>query len=229
MKLLLSTIRKKWPEYILEVIVLIIGIYGAFALERWNENKNTKAFEHSTLQQILVNLKSDRDNLIAIQTHNLRAIYSTKRILALDQSTPEMDSLKFWLGDVAQFDRFQPLTNAYEVLKARGLDVLTNQELAYQIGKYYDDDAQKIVKTIGDIELAFNTEWEPLLRNYGVDFQWKKLVILSDWNLLFNNGTARKIIILNKDNYSSGTESLIKVLNSLDALITAVEFELKEE
>jgi hypothetical protein len=228
MKRVLTTLARKWPEYLLETLVLIIGIYGAFALERWNENRNARAFEHNTLERILVNLKTDRRNLETINIRFRRAIYANEQVMSIDPTTKDKDSLQYWLGDMVQFERFQPLTNAYEVLKSRGLDVLSNQDLAYQIGKYYDDDAQGAVKTVGDIESSFNTDWVPLLKNNVVNFQFKKLLILSDWNLLLKDGPARRIVILNKDNYSSGADSLMQVINSLDALISAVEAELKK-
>lgn len=129
---------------------------------------------------------------------------------------------------MAQFDRFQPLTNAYEVLKSRGLDVLSNQGLAHQIGKYYDDDVQGVVKTVGDIEGSFNLDWVPILKNHVVDFHWRKWTILSDWALLLEDGPVRRTVILNKDNYRSGAHGLAQVINSLDDLIAAVETELKK-
>jgi hypothetical protein len=32
MKRILSTLKEKWPEYFFEILVLIIGIWGAFEL-----------------------------------------------------------------------------------------------------------------------------------------------------------------------------------------------------
>ena len=228
MKRILTTLSQKWPEYILEIFVLVIGIYGAFALERWNENRNKSEFERATLERMLINLKSDRENLEAIYHYFRRAVYSTEKLLVLDQASLKSDSLKYWLGNVVQFTRFQPLTNAYEVLRSRGLDVLSNRDLAYQIGKYYDDDAQGIIKTIADIEYSFNEDWVPILRKDVADFQFRKFMILSDWKSLIEDGEARKVVILNRDNYSTGSEQIEQVLSSLNELILAVEAEINK-
>ncbi|MEQ8240343.1 MAG: hypothetical protein RIA69_14085 [Cyclobacteriaceae bacterium] len=63
MKRLLTTLAEKWPEYLLEILVLIIGIYGAFAVDNWNESRKDKLLENEILSEIKVSLIKTLDDL----------------------------------------------------------------------------------------------------------------------------------------------------------------------
>ena len=62
MKKILETLKQKWAEYLLEVIVITMGILGAYALNGWNENRILKVKE----LMILVALKDNLDANIKI-------------------------------------------------------------------------------------------------------------------------------------------------------------------
>jgi hypothetical protein len=56
------------------------------------------------------------------------------------------------------------LTNAYGVLKSKGLDQVTNKELRFLLGAYYDDKANHIIKAVDDINFTFENDWTPILK-----------------------------------------------------------------
>jgi biopolymer transport protein ExbB/TolQ len=96
-----TILARKWPEYLLEILVLIISIYGAFELENRNENKQRKVFELETLEQMMVNLRTDQENLMSINDEFKKALDATNKLLNFDDKQGDSrDSLKFWLGRI---------------------------------------------------------------------------------------------------------------------------------
>ncbi|PTM09613.1 MAG: hypothetical protein DA407_05450 [Bacteroidetes bacterium] len=209
-----------------EIVLVVIGILIALQINNWNEARKSKAFEQEMLKQIQTNLISDKTTLSEIIKNNTNAILSSKKVLNLDQSEIDADSLKYWLGDIIQFDRFQPLTNAYEVLKSKGLDQITNKELRFLLGTYYDDKANHIAKAVDDINYTFVNDWLPILKKNVIELKFKKYVILQNYSIFTNPGEPRNIIILNVDNFAGSNQYINEGITIIDKIILIIGKEL---
>ena len=209
-----------------EIILVVIGILIALSINNWNEGRKNKAFEKEILMQIQVNLIKDKLTLEDIKTNFENAMASTDNIINATWTPEEKDSLKYWLGDIIQFDRFQPLTNAYEVAKSKGLDLISNKQLRFLIGTYYDDDAKQVGKSIEDIERTFHTEWTPLLRKEAQEAEFKNYVILKDINILKNDSQIMNTLRINKGNFKGGYERLKKVITIIEKIQDLINKEL---
>ena len=218
----------KYLKYAIgEIILVVIGILIALQLNNLNENKKNDVFEKEILSQIQENLKNDRLGLKKIEVNFSKAISSSDNILNAKVSQQTEDSIKIWLGAIIQFDRFQPLTNAYEVLKSNGLDRISNKQLRFLLGRYYDDEAFRMIKSINDIEDTFNDHWIPILFEETVEFKFKKSVELKDYSVLLKPSKERNILKLHRDNYASGINKIKSGIRTIEEIQDLIAKEIK--
>ncbi len=206
-----------------EIILVVIGILIALQINNWNEARKNKTFETEILTQVQANLIKDKLSLQEISSNFQKAIASSNKILESNWTDQDKDSLKYWLGDVIQFDRFQPLTNAYEVLKSKGLDQVQNKELRFLLGTYYDDEAKRTIEGIKDIEETFKTNWIPIMHKEVDDAKFKSFVIPKDIKLFTEESLAKNILRINRDNFDGGKVSIdntIKTIENIQGIIT---------
>ena len=210
-----------------EIILVVIGILIALSINNWNEKIKNREFEKEILEQIQANLIKDKLTLESIQANFENAMNSTDKVLKSEWTTNEKDSLKYWLSDIVRFDRFQPLTNAFEVAKSKGLDLISNKELRFDIGAYYDDEIRRVVKAIGDIEETFKEDWIYILRKETKEFKFGQFVVLKDLNILKDESEFTNILRTNKDNFNGGNERIKEGIEHINGILNLLEEELQ--
>ncbi len=209
----------KYLKYAIgEIVLVVIGILIALQVNDWNENRKSNAFEQEMLAQIQQNIGNDKAALKKVETNFKRAISSIDKILE-HQQHKYPDSLKFWLGDIVQFERFASITNSYEALKSNGLDKMSDNELRLLLSNYYDNEVKQVGRAIIDVEYSFLNDWKPLLQETSlVDFKFREYVMVTDPTIFDTHSKALNNLILNKDNYQGGVNRITAVIQSIEKI-----------
>jgi hypothetical protein len=146
MKRIGTTLKEKWPEYILEILVITIGILGAFALNSWNEESNREEAELKILKEIKSNLELDLIDLNGNRKghfENLKVLDSLKRAQEL-QLTNEQVAINFYSAFRDYI--YTPQRSAIETLRAKGVDLISDDSLRIDILRLYDFYTASLVK-----------------------------------------------------------------------------------
>ncbi|WP_425389848.1 DUF6090 family protein [Ekhidna sp.] len=140
MKRILTTLSEKWAEYLLEILVITIGILGAFALNSWNENRKERIFERSILEQVKIGLEKDISDLNYNISQHQKSVKAQQKILNwLQSDDPIVDSLCIDFAATNVFTAFVSNDEAFETLKSNGVGILSNDSLKNVLVHLYEN------------------------------------------------------------------------------------------
>ncbi|RMB56325.1 hypothetical protein EAX61_14665 [Dokdonia sinensis] len=129
-----------------EIILVVIGIFIALQLNNWNTDKQTKKVQIKYLKEIANNLKTDLEDVrFNIGFNETRLNASRIVINSLDKQATYSDSLDVYYGSLLYTTRSVVNYSAYETLKAKGLEIITNDNLRKSITKLYSFYYQNVI------------------------------------------------------------------------------------
>jgi hypothetical protein len=139
MKPILRTLKEKWPEYVLEILVLVIGIYGAFELANYGDAQARKRAEIEILKGCKTELLADLQDIELNISELQKSLHSLNLLLSvLEGNGPYHDSLSRHFNYTLLPMHFVHSTSSFEMLKSRGLDLVSNPGLRARLVSLYD-------------------------------------------------------------------------------------------
>jgi Family of unknown function (DUF6090) len=156
-----------------EIILVVIGILIALQVNNWNEGRKDSRFEKEILSLIDQNLEQDSISLSSELSKTILAISLTDSLLNQVNVKNYNDSMNYWMGKIICFERFRSQSSAYEMLKAKGLENISDKTLQMALISYYDQSLYIVYQSMKDVELSFNKDWTPLIKENFTDFKWR--------------------------------------------------------
>ena len=139
MKKIIETLKQKWAEYLLEMIVITMGILGAYTLNNWNEQRKTRLIEDKFLLELSENLETNINRLeseILLEQKTISA-----NILIVDHlynRRPYHDSLDVHFKQAVRAYDIVLSTSVFESIKSKGFEIIQSDVLRKEIIELFD-------------------------------------------------------------------------------------------
>lgn len=193
MKKLIATLKEKWAEYILEILVITIGIVGAFLLNSWNE----KVKANHQQQEIITNLHEEFEtNLASLE----------KQVTRLDQKSKVC---VFLLEVSGQSDLIDEIANADSLIQ-KLYDNPTWNPSTYVLSDLRNSGQLKSLKNEQLKKLLHN--WEQHYENLKEYYELEMSLYDNFFHLMEENGSARNAIFKQRLGSSSITRDNLELL-----------------
>jgi hypothetical protein len=135
--------QNKLSKYLLyalgEIVLVVIGIMIAVAINNSNEDKKLDRLEIKYLTEIKNNLSSDLADIDFNINFNASKLRSNQVVLQyLNREVQVIDSLDFHLSNLPFSTRTLVNSSGYENLKSKGLEIISNDSLRIKITTLYE-------------------------------------------------------------------------------------------
>lgn len=226
--LILENKTSKYIKYALgEIVLVVIGILLALSINNWNETRKTEKFEEEIL--FLIDQNMQRDSIL-LSIELQKAAYAnelTDRLLEQLAHKNYDDSLNFWLGKIISFERFKSQTSAFEVLKAKGIETISQKELQLALISYYDVGLFQVYQSLDDVEDSFNSDWVPLMKSDFSDFKWMDYGAPVNSQSFFEKPSSLVLLKLYQDNREGTVRNIENALKKISEIRAITKTYLK--
>lgn len=159
LRTIFNHLKSQWYKYVIEVIVVILGILIAYNLEQWKDTRNNRKREIEVLKEFKSALAADLMEMHSnIRMHEYSILSSKTIMKVINDNLPYHDSLDACFAHTHAFTVFSGRVGPIEQLKNTNLAIVSNDSLRLEIISMYDEAYPRIQL----VELVVRRDYEQL-------------------------------------------------------------------
>ncbi|ADR22437.1 hypothetical protein MATR_37170 [Marivirga tractuosa] len=231
-KLLTENKFSQYLAYALgEILLVVIGILIALAINNWNNFRHDRNLEEKYLKEIASNLKQDLEDIDFNLKFNQDKYQSNQIVLEfINNNMNYNDSLNRHFGNLLGSTRSIVNRSGYETLKSKGLEIISNDSLRQMLSTHYEIKYHNIIdfEYKDDHQHQYQILWPEVINSIYIKDMWENGKPI-DIAKIRDNYSLRSALAANLflreymiSNYNRIYDNTVKV-------ITAIEKELERE
>jgi hypothetical protein len=136
-----NVLKNGLPTALLEVVLIFFGITLAIGLDNWNAERNERHEELALLVELKSNLEKNLDLLNEHISFNEETVASYTTLLShIGAKQPYSDDLSTHFAKLDHWASPYLTSSAYETIKSRGLDLISDSALRQEIVNLFEVD-----------------------------------------------------------------------------------------
>ncbi|WP_455168851.1 DUF6090 family protein [Aegicerativicinus sediminis] len=156
-----ALMQKRVGRYIIyaigEIILVMVGILLALKVNNWNESNKQKQEELQILKELRSDLEFTIEELDTAAYYNRLMVNDLVNIRKyINEDLPYEQKLDTAFGNLDLWSMSYIPFVAYESLKNKGIDLISNDSLKNHITKFYEFNMQILMDDVGKWEWSFN-------------------------------------------------------------------------
>lgn len=159
---------QNWIALWLELVVVVVGIILAFQVDRWYENRMSRAAVLDNLSGLTADFAANRNELLDASQRHLRSKRAIEKMLFHDPVTDDtLTHEEFYrnMSDALEGRSFSAVRRTYDSLIAAGLvEIIPSEELKVTISDFYQL-VDRIENTQEDNRSIYGSIFEPYVAN----------------------------------------------------------------
>jgi hypothetical protein len=133
-----ETLKDILKKYVLEVVIIFVGISMSFLFDEWRENRKDEETARKNLIFLKSNLVQDTMVLTGMIDIGKASVWSINKLIYFKQDSEISDSLNTHIDKAASYLDFKPNQMAYEEIKQTGhTSLIKNDTLKRSFLSYY--------------------------------------------------------------------------------------------